>query len=102
MDSSPTLMLLRQAHAGDSAALDALLRHTGDRLTRLAHRMLGEFPRVRRWTETADIVQNASLRLVQALRAVQPDSPRAFFALAALQIRRELIDLARHFHGPNG
>src|SRR5262249_16768278 len=31
-----------------------------------------------------------------------PDSTRAFFALAAEQMRRELIDLARHFLGPRG
>src|SRR5262245_16058701 len=100
--SQPTLMLLRQARAGDAAALDGLLRHVGDRLTRLAHRMLGEFPRVRRWAETGDVLQSALLRLMNALRDVSPDSPRDFFALASLQIRRELIDLVRRFHGPNG
>src|SRR5262249_14880351 len=31
-----------------------------------------------------------------------PDSIRAFFGLAADQMRRELLDLARHFHGPEG
>jgi RNA polymerase sigma factor (sigma-70 family) len=94
--------LLPRAVTGDQAAVDALLRHCGDRLTTLARRMLGDFPRVRRWVETADVLQNALLRLLGALRGVRPRTPRAFFALASLQIRRELLDLARHYYGPEG
>jgi RNA polymerase sigma factor (sigma-70 family) len=94
--------LLPQAVAGDGAAVDALLRYTCERLTSLTHRMLGDFRRVRRWTETADVLQNALLRLVGALREVKPQTPREFLALATLQIRRELLDLARRFYGPQG
>src|SRR5437764_4104695 len=102
--SQQTMMqqLLRQAAAGDEAAIDALLRHNGDRLTSLTRRMLGDFRRVRRWAETADVLQNALLRLVGALREVKPQTPREFLALATLQIRRELLDLARHYYGPHG
>jgi RNA polymerase sigma-70 factor (ECF subfamily) len=96
------LHLLPRAVSGDEAAVDALLRHCGDRLAILARRMLGAFPRVRRWVETDDVLQNALLRLLGALRGVQPQTPRAFFALANLQIRRELLDLARHYYGPEG
>jgi RNA polymerase sigma-70 factor (ECF subfamily) len=60
------------------------------------------YPTVRRWEETADVVQNATLRLLRALEEVRPEDPRQFFGLAAEQIRRELIDLARHYHGPHG
>jgi RNA polymerase sigma factor (sigma-70 family) len=42
------------------------------------------------------------MRLLRALQDVQPGSVRDFFALAAQQIRRELIDLARHYYGPQG
>jgi RNA polymerase sigma-70 factor (ECF subfamily) len=101
-DSHATLSLLHRAHGGDAEAVDALLRHVGGRLTNLAHRMLGQFPRVRRWADTGDVLQNAVLRLLRALRDVRPATPRDFFALASMQLRRELIDLARHFHGPNG
>src|SRR5205807_262735 len=38
----------------------------------------------------------------RALRDVRPDSIRAFFGLAAEQMRRELLDLARRFYGPMG
>jgi RNA polymerase sigma factor (sigma-70 family) len=94
--------LLPLAVAGDGAALDALLRYNCERLTNLTHRMLGDFRRVRRWTETADVLQNALLRLVGALREVKPQTAREFLSLATLQIRRELLDLARRFYGPHG
>jgi RNA polymerase sigma-70 factor (ECF subfamily) len=94
--------LLPRAVAGDGAAVDALLRHWGDRLTVLTRRMLGDFQRVRRWAETDDVLQNALVRLVGALHDVKPQTPREFLSLASLQIRRELLDLARHFYGPEG
>src|SRR5947208_1243011 len=97
-----TQQLLLGVAAGDGAAVDGLLRHCGERLTRLARRMLGDYPRVHRWADTDDVLQNALLRLLNALRDVKPDTPRAFLALAALQIRRELIDLARKYYGPEG
>lgn len=94
--------LLPRAGAGDQAALDALLRHCSERLTILTRRMMGDFQRVRRWAETDDVLQNALVRLVNAMRSVKPQTSRDFFALANVQIRRELIDLARHYYGPEG
>jgi RNA polymerase sigma-70 factor (ECF subfamily) len=64
--------------------------------------MLGDFQRVRRWAETGDVLQNAMIRLLAALRDVKPQTPRDFLALATLQIRRELIDMARKYYGPQG
>jgi hypothetical protein len=58
--------------------------------------------RLRRWEETADVLQAAMLRLLRRLRNVTPTSPRDFFRLAAGEIRRELIDLARYYFGPWG
>ena len=55
-----------------------------------------------RWEQTDDVVQNALVRLRRALETTSPESVRSFVNLAAVQIRRELIDLARHYHGPNG
>jgi RNA polymerase sigma-70 factor (ECF subfamily) len=94
--------LLQKMGDGDAAAVNALIQHAGERLTRLTRHMLGNFPGVRRWAETGDVFQNALLRLLNALRDVKPRSARDFFGLATLQIRRELLDLARHFHGPEG
>jgi RNA polymerase sigma factor (sigma-70 family) len=40
------------------------------------------------------------MRLHRALADVLPDSPRAIMALAATQLHRELVDLARRYRGP--
>ena len=82
---------------GDRAAADELLRAVGARLDRLARRMLVGYPGVRTGADTGDVVQGALLRLLSALRDVRPASTREFVGLAALQVRRELLDLARYF-----
>lgn len=94
--------LLPLAVAGDTTALDALLRHCAERFTILTRRMMADFRRVRRWAETDDVLQNALVRLVKTLGSVKPQTSQDFLGLASLQIRRELIDLARHFYGPEG
>lgn len=100
-DSSLHTTLLRRwverIRAGDLSARDELLRATHDRLERLARKMLRGYPAVKRWEETGDLLQNAVLRLLHALREVEPTSVRDFFGLAAEQMRRELLDLARHY-----
>ena len=73
-----------------------------ERLRLLTRRMLRGYPGVRRWSETDDVLQGAMLRLHRSLAEVRPDSVRKFFGLAATQIRRELIDLARHHYGLKG
>src|SRR5262249_8162384 len=62
----------------------------------------GRNRRVARWVDAEDILQNALVRLLRALETVKPDSTQAFFGLAAKQMRRELIDMARHYLGPEG
>jgi RNA polymerase sigma-70 factor (ECF subfamily) len=104
-DSLQTTQLqgwLQRIRAGDLSARDDLLRHVSEQLERLTRKMLQGYPGVKRWAQTDDVLQNALLRLVRSLPEVNPDSTRSFFGLAAQQIRRELIDLARHFGGPQG
>jgi RNA polymerase sigma factor (sigma-70 family) len=93
---------LARMQAGDTSARDELFRHVCERLRRLTRKMLKGFPGVKRYAETDDVLQNALMRLLRALQDVRPDSTRQFLNLAATQIRRELIDLARHFFGPEG
>src|SRR5271157_1615767 len=93
---------INRLRAGDPSARDALLACAIDRLERLTRKMLKGFPGVHRWEQTDDVLQNAILRLSRALQDVTPPSSRDFFRLAAVQIRRELIDLARHHSGPQG
>jgi RNA polymerase sigma-70 factor (ECF subfamily) len=64
--------------------------------------MLRRNPPVQRWADTGDVFQNAALRILRALEDTQVADTREFFNLAAAIIRRELIDLARHFYGPQG
>ncbi len=94
--------LLARLQQGDEQARRELINATGERLRSLAHVMFKDYPRLRRWEETADVLQNALLRLYRALQTVTPPSPRDFYRLAALEIRRELLDLARHYFGPHG
>jgi RNA polymerase sigma-70 factor (ECF subfamily) len=95
-------LLLDRLRAGDATARDELLGIVFDRLTRLARKMLRGYPGVRRWEETDDVLQNAAVRLCRTLDEIKPASVRSFINLAAVQIRRELIDLARHYNGRAG
>jgi len=94
--------LLERLRAGDDKARADLIEHACERLRRLTKKMLRDYSRVRRWEETDDVFQQAALRLVRSLSDVAPASPAHFFALAATQIRRTLLDLARHYYGPEG
>lgn len=87
---------------GDAAACDGLLRCACERLHNLAHKMLRSYPNVHRWEQTDDVLQNASLRLYRTLQQIPVETARDFFRLAALNIRRELLDLAKHYYGPQG
>ena len=69
---------------------------------RLTRKMLMGYPRLRRWEQTDDVLQNALIRLHQSLAEVTPSSVAQFLGLAATQIRRSLIDLTRHHLGPEG
>jgi RNA polymerase sigma factor (sigma-70 family) len=85
---------------GDISARDELLTFACGRMEQMARRMLKRFPNVRRWDETGDVVQNAAIRLYRTLGKVAPHDAKGFLGLAAVQIRRELIDLARKYAGP--
>jgi len=88
--------------SGDRSAQDELIRSVCGRLEALARKMLRDFSGVKRYEGTEDVLQGALMRLMRALPEVRPDSMREFYALAATQIRRELLDLARRYFGPQG
>jgi RNA polymerase sigma-70 factor (ECF subfamily) len=85
---------------GDKSAREEILEVCNDRLRKLSSRLLGKFAKVRRWDNTDDVAQNAALRLYRALGETVPESPRGLMGLMAVQIERELIDLARKHAGP--
>ncbi len=87
---------------GDDTSPEVLLTNANERLLRLARRLKRDFPTVGRWEQTEDVLQNALVRLYQSLKTVEIQSSLHFHRLAALQIRRELIDLCRHYQGQYG
>ena len=93
---------LDRLQAGDESARQELLRSACGRLERLTRKMLGSWRRVHRWEETGDVMQNSLVRLYRSLYEAKPARVVDFFRLAALHIRRELHDLAKHYYGPRG
>src|SRR5581483_648454 len=89
-------------NAGDAAARDQLFAHAAERLRRLTRQIFQDYRRVHQFEDTHDVLQNAVLRLLRSLRARPAATPEEFFRTAAREIRRELIDLARHYYGPQG
>lgn len=103
-DSNPTPIqaCFERLNAGDLTARAELLRLTMDRLLAMVRKMLARYPGVRRWEESDDVLQNVMVRLDRCLAQGQVNSPIDYFRLAATNMRRELIDLARHHYGPQG
>lgn len=93
---------LERLQQGDAAAGKELVDCSCRRLLQLTRKMLRRYPRVKRWEETDDVLQNVSMRLQRALNQVVPGSVRDYLRLASLQIRRELLDLVKHYFGPQG
>ncbi|HKI33463.1 MAG TPA: sigma-70 family RNA polymerase sigma factor [Gemmataceae bacterium] len=90
---------LRSIRGGNLAARDELVLGICGRMERLARKMLKNFPNVRHEADTGDILNGALMRLMDAIMKMDPvpATTRDFFGLAAEQIRRELLDLARHY-----
>ena len=93
---------IERLRAGDDSARDQLISCCCSRLLQLTRKMLKRYPRVKRWEETDDVLQNVSLRLRRTLAQVTPNSVLDFLRLASLNIRRELLDLVKHYYGPRG
>jgi len=101
-NSTQIQTLLDHAAHGDDDAYGELLARASERLLKLTRKMFKNYPHLRRWEQTDDVFQSAAIRLHQSLSQVRPETTRQFFGLAATQIRRTLIDLARHHFGPEG
>jgi RNA polymerase sigma factor (sigma-70 family) len=93
---------LDRLQAGDESARRELIECACARLERLTRKMLRSWERVHRWEETGDVMQNAAMRLYRSLSDTKPQRVVDFFRLAALEIRRELKDLAKHYYGRRG
>ncbi|MGE3804535.1 MAG: RNA polymerase sigma factor [Gemmataceae bacterium] len=102
LHTTQMLELLDRIRGGERAAEDELIRHVVSRLELLTRHMLLRFSSVRRWSDTDDVLQDSLVRLMRSLREVRPANTREFFGLASTMVRRQLIDLARHYYGPLG
>ena len=100
--TSDLIQQLKRLEAGCPESRRAVIEASYEPLRQLAQRMLRRFPGVGRWLEADDVLHNALIRLYRSLVMVKPTSAGKFYGLAALQIRRELIDLARRYFGPRG
>ncbi len=95
-------LLLNRLNGGDAAARDELIGRACERLHRLTRKIMQSYPYLRRYEESGDVVSQAALRLRRALERIPPASVPEFFRLAACEVRRTLIDLVRHYFGPQG
>src|SRR5256885_13990528 len=87
-------VLLRRIEQNDPDAADELLRRAGERLERLARQMLRGYPGVRAHEQTADVLQEALLSLLAALRPGGGRKTRGFYRPAAQPIRPRRLHLA--------
>src|SRR5262245_15839121 len=87
--------VLDRWRAGDQAAADALCRRVARRFELLARKMIGRFHDVRVLADTDDVFQDAMMRLLHTLTKLRPATTRDFFNLAAVHLRRTLLDLTR-------
>ena len=94
--------LLDMLAAGHPEASRQLLDVSIERLRQLSKKIMADIPGVSRWEDTDDLLQNGAIRLWKALENNHPPTPLDYFRLAAAVIRRELIDLARHYFGSRG
>lgn len=85
--------------AGDEKAKAELIRVAKSRLIVLTRQLLRGFPDVRDHDDTTGIFNEAYLRLHTSIDEVKPTTVRQFFGLAALEIRRTLLDLIRNIRG---
>jgi RNA polymerase sigma factor (sigma-70 family) len=88
--------LIERLRNGDDSAQRALLERVYHRLCRIAASTLRvEFPRLGERHELNSVVDEAWMRLLDALKETQPGSPEEFYSLIFRKVRHVLLDLAR-------
>jgi RNA polymerase sigma factor (sigma-70 family) len=88
--------LIERLRAGDDSARRALLERVYHRLCRIATATLrAEFPRLGERHELNSVIDEAWMRLLDALKTSQPASADEFYSLMFRKVRHVLLDLAR-------
>jgi RNA polymerase sigma factor (sigma-70 family) len=93
--------LIDGLQTGDEATREVarkkLIDRAAERLRRLAHKILRKsFPPVGKRHETGSVLSESALRLMMALRQIQPPKVEDFFRLAAMHMRYVLLDMVRN------
>ncbi len=93
--------LLSQLQSGQNveAVKKQLVARAYSRLRVLAQKMLTSYNRHAIDEETEGLVAEAYMRLDRSLEDLRPETVGQFFGLAALQMRRHLLDKLRTIHG---
>jgi RNA polymerase sigma-70 factor (ECF subfamily) len=91
-----TLELLREAQAGSSSALAALLERHQARIRTLVRQRLGQ--ELRRELDSGDLVQEALVEVVEAFPRFELRDERSFLRWLAALVENRVRELAR-FHG---
>lgn len=102
LDTSDLCFWVAELRAGRPNAAEPTFKKIVAKVELFARAMLKKFPRVGRFVDLDDVVQSTLVRLLAALRGVRPNSRQHFYALANELIRRELLDLVKHYYGPRG
>jgi len=90
------LKLFDRLRSGDAKAAVELIGLWYGRLRRLAGAILHRrFPRIAPFHDASSVLHRSLLRLLNSLHQEQPACISDFIGFSALQIRRELLDLAR-------
>src|SRR5687768_3599549 len=86
---------MTELQAGRPNAAESTFRMITEAVGAFARAMFKKYPRVGRFVDVDDVIQGSLVRLL-------PASRRHFYALANELIRRELLDLVKHYYGPRG
>lgn len=89
--------LFARLQAGEANARQELISRTYSRLYHLMAQMLRYFPSVQERATTSDVLHDSLVRLWRALNSVQIQTAEDYFRFAAVQMRRQLLDMARQF-----
>jgi RNA polymerase sigma factor (sigma-70 family) len=82
--------------------LDELFCWIDEYVLHLVRQKLRAFPGVARWEGAEDVRQRALLKIWERLKDHDPDSARSLLMLVATKVRDILVDLLRHYFGPQG
>src|SRR5262245_45803639 len=94
LDTADLVFWVMELRQGRPDAAEPVCRKVVARVEELTRAMFRRFPRVGRFVDVDDVVQNVLIRLLSAIRTVRPTSRRHFYALTGELIRRELLDLS--------